>query len=104
MKSSFRALTAAVAAGTLGGLLAISAPASHAQSTADPMAALSSAIAGTPTATRTIDVNGISRDFIVDIPANYDPNRAYPVVLGYSGAWDTADSFRPLLPQQSRRQ
>lgn len=94
MKSSFRALGAAVAAGTLGGLLALTAPVSHAQSTTDPLVQISSAIAGQPTETRTIDVNGTPRHFIVDLPANYDPNRAYPVVLGYSGAWDTADAFR----------
>lgn len=94
MKSSIRALGAAVAAGTLGGLLALTAPVSHAQSTTDPLVQISSAIAGQPTETRTIDVNGTPRHFIVDLPANYDPNRAYPVVLGYSGAWDTADAFR----------
>lgn len=94
MKSSFRALGAAVAAGTLGGLLALTAPVSHAQSTTDPLVQISSAIAGQPTETRTIDVNGTPRHFIVDLPADYDPNRAYPVVLGYSGAWDTADAFR----------
>lgn len=94
MKSSFRALGAAVAAGTLGGLLALTAPVSHAQSTTDPLVQISSAIAGQPTETRTIDVNGTPRHFIVDLPANHDPNRAYPVVLGYSGAWNTADAFR----------
>lgn len=94
MKPSFRALGAAVAAGTLSGLLALTAPVSHAQSTTDPLVQISSAIAGQPTETRTIDVNGTPRHFIVDLPANYDPNRAYPVVLGYSGAWDTADAFR----------
>ena len=94
MKSSFRALGAAVAAGTLGGLLALTAPVSHAQLTTDPLVQISSTIAGQPTETRTIDVNGTPRHFIVDLPANYDPNRAYPVVLGYSGAWDTADAFR----------
>lgn len=94
MKPSFRALGAAVAAGTLGSLLALTAPVSHAQSTTDPLVQISSAIAGQPTETRTIDVNGTPRHFIVDLPANYDPNRAYPVVLGYSGAWDTADAFR----------
>lgn len=94
MKPSFRALGSAVAAGALGGLLALTAPVSHAQSTTDPLVQISSAIAGQPTETRTIDVNGTPRHFIVDLPANYDPNRAYPVVLGYSGAWDTADAFR----------
>ncbi|MDK8717410.1 alpha/beta hydrolase-fold protein [Corynebacterium pseudodiphtheriticum] len=94
MKPSFRALGSAVAAGALGGLLALTAPVSHAQSTVDPLVQISSAIAGQPTETRTIDVNGTPRQFIVDLPANYDPNRAYPVILGYSGAWDTADAFR----------
>lgn len=94
MKPSFRALGSAVAAGALGGLLALTAPVSHAQSTTDPLVQISSAIAGQPTETRTIDVNGTPRQFIVDLPAGYDPNRAYPVVLGYSGAWDTADAFR----------
>ena len=94
MKPSFRALGSAVAAGALGGLLALTAPVSHAQSTTDPLVQISSAIAGQPTETRTIDVNGTPRHFIVDLRANYDPNRAYPVVLGYSGAWDTADAFR----------
>ncbi|WP_437324469.1 RICIN domain-containing protein [Sorangium sp. So ce381] len=32
---------------------------------------------------RTINVNGTTRQYVLDIPANYDPNRAYRLVFGW---------------------
>lgn len=87
MKISFRTLGTAFAAGALGGLLAIATPASQAQPQQAPQAAPAPS-------TRTVDVNGTPRNYLLDLPANYDPARAYPVVLGYSGAWTDAQVFR----------
>ncbi|WP_441290293.1 RICIN domain-containing protein [Sorangium sp. KYC3313] len=42
---------------------------------------------GSPTSltsgNRTINVNGTTRQYVLDIPANYDPNRAYRLVFGW---------------------
>jgi polyhydroxybutyrate depolymerase len=46
-----------------------------------------SAGCGSPTSlasgNRTINVNGTPRQYVLDIPANYDPNRAYRLVFGW---------------------
>lgn len=42
----------------------------------------------------TVDVNGRSREFIVDVPSDYRSTRAYPVVFGFHGRGFTADEFR----------
>ena len=68
MKISFRTLGTAFAAGALGGLLAIATPASQAQPQQAPQAAPAPS-------TRTVDVNGTPRHYLLDLPANYDPAR-----------------------------
>ncbi len=41
-----------------------------------------------------ITVDGILRTYILDIPADYDPQRPYPLVFGFHGRRLTAESFR----------
>jgi poly(3-hydroxybutyrate) depolymerase len=47
-------------------------------------------------AMRTVDVMGASaaRAFILDIPASYDPSKAYPLVFGFHGAGSSSTAFR----------
>lgn len=43
---------------------------------------------------RTIDVGGTTRDYILDVPAGYDPNRTYPVIFAWHGRTGTAVQAR----------
>jgi polyhydroxybutyrate depolymerase len=47
-------------------------------------------------AMRSVDVMGASapRTFILDIPAGYDPSKAYPLVFGFHGAGSSSSAFR----------
>lgn len=40
------------------------------------------------------NVWGKNRRYLVDLPANYNPTRAYPVLIGYSGRRQSAERFR----------
>lgn len=44
--------------------------------------------------TRTITVAGSDRQYILDFPANYDADKAYPLVFSFHGRGRTATDFR----------
>ncbi len=43
---------------------------------------------------QTVELNGVSRQFVVDLPKDYDPNRAYPLLFAFHGAGDTGEKFK----------
>lgn len=51
--------------------------------------------AATPmTGARTLDVAGQARTFVLDVPADYDASRAYPIVFAFHGATTSGEFFR----------
>jgi polyhydroxybutyrate depolymerase len=81
------AAAATVAVGATSGLA----------STADASAEVASAGCGqAPPAsgTRTVTVDGVSRSYILDVPARYDRSTAAPIVFGLHGLRGTAGGFR----------
>lgn len=51
--------------------------------------------AGQPlTGERSIDVNGVTRTYLLDIPAGYDGSTAQPIVFGFHGATTSGEFFR----------
>lgn len=43
---------------------------------------------------RTVRIGGLEREYILDVPRNYDNERAYPVVFGFHGRGGKAVEFR----------
>jgi poly(3-hydroxybutyrate) depolymerase len=63
-----------------------------------PALASSSGCGLPPPATDTsIQVNGMTGSYIVDLPKGYDRTRAYPLLMAFRGAGVTADAFRTYL-------
>jgi polyhydroxybutyrate depolymerase len=44
-----------------------------------------------------LQVNGMTGSYILDLPTGYDKNRPYPLVMSFRGAGVTADAFRGYL-------
>jgi poly(3-hydroxybutyrate) depolymerase len=44
-----------------------------------------------------IEVNGMSANYVLDLPAAYDKTRAYPVLLAFRRSDTTTDAFRESL-------
>jgi polyhydroxybutyrate depolymerase len=44
--------------------------------------------------TQTIDVGGLSRSFILDLPTGYQSSKAYPLLFGFHGRGFSATEFR----------
>lgn len=47
-----------------------------------------------PALSRSIEVDGTTRSYLIDLPENYDPAIAYPVVLGFGGYGHHNTAFR----------
>src|SRR5205814_938690 len=43
-----------------------------------------------PTGNKTIDVNGTQRQFVVTVPAGYDPSKPYRLIFAWHGLGGTA--------------
>jgi poly(3-hydroxybutyrate) depolymerase len=71
-------------------------PTSHDGSSDEPIASSGCGKAVPASGARTIAVTGVpeGRRYLLDIPPNYDANRAYPLVFGFHGATSSAESFR----------
>jgi polyhydroxybutyrate depolymerase len=84
---------------------------SRAVSAAVMLAAALSLVSITATAAprlerRTIEHDGITRSYLLSLPAAYDPSRPAPLVLAFHGGGQTAKSFsrkRPDLIRRARR-
>ncbi|MBO1332957.1 PHB depolymerase family esterase [Streptomyces sp. VRA16 Mangrove soil] len=84
---------------TAGILLTAALTASPAAAQADtPAASVRSRGCGTPTdltpgasTARSLTVDGVRRDYLVHLPASYDPDRALPLVLSFHGHGRTSD-------------
>ncbi len=46
------------------------------------------------TGARSLDVDGQTRTYVLDVPAGYDGTRAYPIVFGFHGATTSGEFFR----------
>ena len=46
------------------------------------------------TAPGSVDVSGVARTFIVDVPAGYDPDTPTPVLFGFHGMGNTGEAYR----------
>jgi len=54
-----------------------------------------------PSSDTSIQVNGMTANFIIDLPTGYDNRRTYPLVMVFRGANVTAAAFRNYLGLQS---
>lgn len=78
-------------------VLALAGPAAGAATAAEPSAQATSPGCGrVPPAsgTRTITVGGVSRTYILDVPASYSRSTATPVIFGFHGLGGTGSGFR----------
>ena len=48
------------------------------------------------TVTSLIDVNGVTRSYVLKFPQDYDPNIAYPLVFSWHGHGDNSDNFSSI--------
>ena len=51
-------------------------------------------MAAAPAGDTSIEVDGMSRTYLVELPPGYDPDVAYPLILGFHGAGLDAKGFR----------
>lgn len=104
--SRIRALAVAATATVLAGasMVSIATPAAHAQladapTPAPPAPAVPAPEAPAPATkpaleSHTIPVEGQGeREYLLELPTNYDPSRAYPLVFGFGGWKHTAQQF-----------
>lgn len=98
------------AALAVAGTMGVSAPQASAQNLSsqanlEQLGQLSSAflnaipqVPGTPaaaaTSTRTVTVRGVERTYNLVVPANYNPGKLYPVIIGYGGWQHSAEQAR----------